>query len=116
MTQRTLIIGGATGIGFAVAVLLAGRGGHVILAGRDHNKLSDACQRLQALGTSAETVVLNIADEKQVAILGQTLEPVDHIIVTAGSQAPGGMLTTLDLSGSSPVVVAEGMIMVCFIA
>ncbi len=100
MTQRTLIIGGATGIGFAVAQLLAGRGGHVILAGRDDNKLSDACQRLQVTGASAETVVLNIADEKQVAILGKTLEPVDHIIVTAGSQAPGGVLTALDLSAA----------------
>lgn len=50
MTQRTLIIGGATGIGFAVAQLLAKRG--------------------------------------------------DHIIVTAGSQAPGGMLAALDLSAA----------------
>lgn len=103
MTQRALIIGGSTGIGFAVAQLMATRGDHIILAGRDNNKLSDACQRLQSTGTTVESVMLNIADEKQVARLGQTMEPVDHMIVTAGSQAPGGVLTTLDLSAAKQV-------------
>jgi NAD(P)-dependent dehydrogenase (short-subunit alcohol dehydrogenase family) len=35
MTRKTLIIGGASGIGFAVGSLLAGRGEEIILAGRD---------------------------------------------------------------------------------
>lgn len=100
MTQRTLIIGGATGIGFAVAQLLAGRGEHVILAGRHPDKLTHACQRLQATGASTESVVLDIADEEQVAHLGRALEPVDNIVVTAGSQAPGGALAALDLSAA----------------
>lgn len=100
MTQRTLIIGGATGIGFAVAQLLAERGEHVILAGRHADKLSHAWWRLVASGASAETTVLDMADEAQLAHLGQTLEPVDNIVVTAGSQAPAGALTTLDLSAA----------------
>ncbi|MGC0064016.1 hypothetical protein ACPRR5_14930 [Enterobacter asburiae] len=39
MTRKTLIIGGASGIGFAVGSLLAGRGEEIILAGRDGAKL-----------------------------------------------------------------------------
>lgn len=35
MTRKTLIIGGASGIGFAVGSLLAWRGEEIILAGRD---------------------------------------------------------------------------------
>ena len=97
MTQSTLIIGGATGIGFAVAQLLATRGEHIILAGRHHDKLQHACQQLQTTGASAESLVLDIADEAQLERLARTLEPVDNIVVTAGSQAPGGAFTTLDL-------------------
>lgn len=100
MTQRTLVIGGATGIGFAVAQLLAARGEHIILAGRDQAKLSNACERLQAVKARAETVVLDIADEAQLERLGQSLEPVNNIVVTAGSQAPGGSLITLDLQAA----------------
>ena len=100
MTQRTLIIGGATGIGFAVAQLLAKRGNHIILAGRHQDKLQYACQQLQAVGAKAENVVLDIADETQSEYLGRVLEPVDNIVVTAGSQAPGGAFTTLDLKAA----------------
>ena len=100
MTQRTLIIGGATGIGFSVAQLLATRGGPIILAGRHYDKLQYACQQLQTTGSTAESVVLDIADEAQLARLGRVLEPVDNIVVTAGSQAPGGPFTTLDLQAA----------------
>lgn len=100
MTQRTVIIGGATGIGFAVAQLLATRGDHIILAGRHPDKLQHACRQFQGTGATAESVVLDIADEAQLARLGRTLEPVDNIVVTAGSQAPGGIFTTLDLQAA----------------
>lgn len=107
MTQRTLIIGGATGIGFAVAQLLATRGDHIILAGRHHDKLERACQQLQATGTTAESVILDITDEAQIDSLGQSLEPVDNIVVTAGSQAPGGAFTSLDLSAAKQAFDAK---------
>ena len=100
MMQRTLIIGGATGIGFAVAQLMATRGDHIILAGRHHDKLQHACQQLQSTRATAAIVVLDIADEAQLARLGRNLEPVDNIVVTAGSQAPGGTFTTLDLQAA----------------
>ncbi|WP_262823351.1 hypothetical protein [Enterobacter quasiroggenkampii] len=44
MTRKTLIIGGASGIGFAVGTLLAGRGEEIILAGRDSAKLDATAQ------------------------------------------------------------------------
>ncbi len=98
MAKKTLIIGGASGIGFAVAQALAERGESLILAGRDSEKLARARQFLSQKKASVNTVVLDISKEEEVIQLSQTLGEVDNIIVTAGSHAPGGALTSLNLN------------------
>lgn len=97
MTRKTLIIGGASGIGFAVGTLLAGRGEEIMLAGRDSAKLDAARQRLGAHAASVSTLVLDISREEELVALSETLGEVNNIVVTAGSQAPGGLLSGLDL-------------------
>ena len=84
MTRKTLIIGGASGIGFAVGSLLAGRGEEIILAGRDGAKLDAARQRLSAHAASVHTLVLDISREAELVALGETLGEVNNIVVTAG--------------------------------
>ncbi|ELS1884562.1 SDR family oxidoreductase [Raoultella ornithinolytica] len=98
MAKKTLIIGGSSGIGFAVAGALAEQGESLILAGRDGEKLARARQLLSQESASVDTVVLDISREAEVIQLSQTLGEVDNIIVTAGSHAPGGALTSLDLN------------------
>lgn len=100
MPQRSLIIGGASGIGFAVARQLAIRGDTVILAGRNEEKLKAAQKRLQSEGVRAVTTQLDISDENELAIFAENLGEVNHIVITAGSQAPGGAITTLDITSS----------------
>lgn len=97
MTRKTLIIGGASGIGFAVGTLLAGRGEEIMLAGRDSAKLDAARQRLGAHAASVSTLLLDISREEELVALSETLGEVNNIVVTAGSQAPGGLLSGLDL-------------------
>ncbi|WP_406914984.1 SDR family oxidoreductase [Enterobacter quasiroggenkampii] len=97
MTRKTLIIGGTSGIGFAVGTLLAGRGEEIMLAGRDSEKLDAARQRLSAHAASVSTLVLDISREAELVALSETLGEVNNIVVTAGSQAPGGLLSGLDL-------------------
>ena len=92
MAKKTLIIGGSSGIGFAVAGALAEQGESLILAGRDGEKLARARQLLSQESASVDTVVLDISKEAEVIQLSQTLGEVDNIIVTAGSHAPGGAL------------------------
>jgi short-subunit dehydrogenase len=87
MAKKTLIIGGASGIGFAVARALAERGESLILAGRDSEKLARARQFLSQKKAAVNTVVLDISKEEEVIQLSQTLGEVDNIIVTAGSHA-----------------------------
>lgn len=100
MTMKTLIIGGASGIGFAVAAALAERQGEIILAGRDGKKLEAARQSLSSGPAIISAQVLDVSNESEVIALAETLGGVNHIIFTAGSQAPGGPLSEMDLSAA----------------
>ena len=100
MTRKTLIIGGASGIGFAVARALAARGDSLVIAGRSAEKLNAAHRALATGGGSIDTAALDISREAEVAAFAARLGAVDNIIVTAGSQAPGGALAELDLNAS----------------
>lgn len=81
-----------------MASALAEQGESLILAGRDSEKLARARQLLSQKSASVDTVVLDISKEEEVIQLSQTLGEVDNVIVTAGSQAPGGALASLNLN------------------
>lgn len=71
------VIGGTSGIGRAVADALETRPGVVEIASR-------------ATG-------LDISDEASVAEYFQQLGSVDHVVITAGSKAPGGTVADVDI-------------------
>lgn len=48
--RKALITGGTTGIGRAIAVLLASEGAQVFVCGRDGNHLADALERIDEVG------------------------------------------------------------------
>ncbi len=73
----SVVIGGTSGIGRAVVSALSARPGTV-----------------HALGRSTG---LDVSNPAAVARAFAALGPVDHVVITAGSQAPGGSLTALDL-------------------
>ncbi|MGJ8627293.1 MAG: SDR family oxidoreductase [Sulfitobacter sp.] len=70
---RSIVIGGTSGIGKAVATALSQRTGTVTTASRSNG--------------------LDITDEAAVAAFFDTHGSVDHVIFTAGSAAPGGAVT-----------------------
>jgi NAD(P)-dependent dehydrogenase (short-subunit alcohol dehydrogenase family) len=76
--KRVVIVGGSSGMGFALAELLLEEGARVHLAGRSERKLAAARQRL---GASVTTSRADVADEEDVRRL--LAEPVDHVVVTA---------------------------------
>ncbi|MGJ0480298.1 SDR family oxidoreductase [Pantoea agglomerans] len=100
MSIKTLIIGGASGIGFAVARSLAERGGELIIAGRNGEKLESARESLCATRAVITTQVLDVSNESEVIRLSEMLGEINHIVFTAGSQAPGGPLSQIDLSAA----------------
>ncbi|MGL4241526.1 MAG: SDR family oxidoreductase [Beijerinckiaceae bacterium] len=76
----TIIVGGRTGIGRAIADALSARPGRVVTASR---------------GTGLE-----IADPASVEAYFAELGPIDHVIVTAGSQAPSGKLADIAIDAA----------------
>lgn len=76
-TTRSIVIGGHSGIGAAVARALEARPGQVIRAGRRTG--------------------LDISDPTSITAFFAKQEAFDHLVITAGSQAPGGALAALDL-------------------
>ncbi|WP_431264331.1 SDR family oxidoreductase [Roseateles chitinivorans] len=76
----SVVVGGTSGIGRAVADALAARPGRVIAAGL--------------------TTGLDVSDPAAVAAFFESIGPVDHVVFTAGSQAPGGPVASLDLNAA----------------
>ena len=76
----SVVVGGATGIGKAVAEALSQRPGRVETVGRKAG--------------------LDIADLAAVEAWFDRLGPIDHVVVTAGSQAPGGKVADVSLEAA----------------
>ena len=63
--RKALITGGTTGIGRAIAVLLASEGAKVFVCGRDPRHLDDALQRIAEVG-SGDGVSIDLAKRESV--------------------------------------------------
>ncbi|MBQ0734467.1 SDR family oxidoreductase [Aquimarina celericrescens] len=85
LTNKTvLIIGGATGMGFATAQLVEKLGGNTIIAGHNEEKNNKA---LEQLSDAADAFYVDVVDPKSIQKLFKNVKGVDHLFVTA---APGG--------------------------
>jgi NAD(P)-dependent dehydrogenase (short-subunit alcohol dehydrogenase family) len=79
--QRVVVIGGTSGIGFAVADAAARAGAEVVVAARTQEKLDRAVSRLPA-GTTGRP--LDVTDEDSVGHFFSDLGEFDHLVYTAG--------------------------------
>ena len=93
--NRVVVIGGATGVGFAVADLARAQGAEVVVASRNEAKIHAAVERLG----SATGRTVDLRDEAQVADFFGALGSYDHLVITAGDwDLPMfGTLSDLDL-------------------
>lgn len=89
--QRALISGGGSGIGKAIAWLYARLGAHVILCGRDEEKLRSAASAMASKELSASYHVLNIREPDSIgAVLDCVFNDggLDILVNNAGGQFP----------------------------
>jgi NAD(P)-dependent dehydrogenase (short-subunit alcohol dehydrogenase family) len=91
--KRVVVIGGASGIGFAVAELARAQGATVIVASRAEANVSAAVERLK--GATGSTV--DLREEASVADFFGKLGAFDHLAITAGDWGGPMFGSTRDL-------------------
>ena len=101
--KRALVTGGTTGIGRAIANLLASEGARVFVCGRDEGHLADALERLNELGANgggADGMAIDLAEPdapaKFVAAGKEKLGGVDIVVANAAGAAEGLTDTSAD--------------------
>jgi NADP-dependent 3-hydroxy acid dehydrogenase YdfG len=90
--RRAIVTGGTTGIGRAIAVLLASEGAKVFVCGRNPEHLEDALDRIREVGEGSG-VALDLAEQDGVARLFAAatdyLGAPDIVVVNAAIAAEG---------------------------
>ncbi len=89
MAQKTIVIGGSSGMGLAIAQLLHSLGHEVVIASRSQEKLEKA---KKSIG-KAETHVLDITKEEEIARFFKSVGSFDHLVTTAADFLMGPFLT-----------------------
>jgi len=79
--QTVVVLGGSSGMGFETAKQARSEGAHVVLSGRNPERVEHAARELGALSSAAFDV---IDFERLGRFLGDLPKPIDHIMVTAG--------------------------------
>ncbi|HEU0231332.1 MAG TPA: SDR family oxidoreductase [Burkholderiaceae bacterium] len=97
--QTVVVIGGSSGMGYAVAQGALTEGARVVIGSSNQAKVDAATQRL---GAGASGAVLDVRDEASVAAFFDALEAFDHLVFTAGDQAPHvpAPLSELDIAAA----------------
>ena len=93
--KRVVVIGGASGIGFAVAQLAQESGAAVVIGSSGEANVAAAVERLP--GATGRTV--DLRDEQNTADFFRQIGPFDHLAMTAGdwSAAMFGATADIDL-------------------
>jgi NAD(P)-dependent dehydrogenase (short-subunit alcohol dehydrogenase family) len=118
-TLTQVVVGAASGMGEAVAGVLAPRG-PLLVADRDRDRLVDLARRL---GPDTTAVECDVTDPERVSSLATAVGMLGALVITAGlspSMAPGRRIFEVNLLGTARVLDAlepkltEGSAAVCF--
>jgi NAD(P)-dependent dehydrogenase (short-subunit alcohol dehydrogenase family) len=100
---RVVVIGGTSGIGFAVAQRVLAEGAQVVVGSSNAEKVDNAVSRL---GDGASGHTIDVRDEANVAVFFKAAGPFKHLVYTAGDWGAlrkGGAIADLDLSGANDI-------------
>jgi NAD(P)-dependent dehydrogenase (short-subunit alcohol dehydrogenase family) len=95
--KRVVVLGGTSGIGFAIAEGVAAAGGQPVIVSRSQENVSAAVGRLPP---GAEGHAVDLTDEAAVKTLFETIGALDHLAYTAGESLMLGAITDLDLTAA----------------
>ncbi|MCY1138098.1 SDR family oxidoreductase [Actinoplanes sp. Pm04-4] len=88
--ERVVVLGGTSGIGYAVAEAAVERGAEVVVVSRNEQRVREAAERLGATGRTADLghAPTGLFDE---------IGPFDHLVYTAGEQLALTPMASLDV-------------------
>jgi NAD(P)-dependent dehydrogenase (short-subunit alcohol dehydrogenase family) len=109
--MTTVVTGGATGIGFAVARRLGESGETVVLASRNRHRLEDARSRLRGEGIACDIAQLDVRDADGVDELFAKLTDVSKVVNNA---AGNFVCPTIELTPNGFRAVVEISLFGCF--
>ncbi|HET6474424.1 MAG TPA: SDR family oxidoreductase [Pseudomonadales bacterium] len=99
--KRVAVIGGSSGIGFAVAHGALAEGARVVVGSSNATNVDAAVARL---GRGASGAAIDVRDEASVAAFFEQLGAFDHLVYTAGDWSRtrgGGAIAQLDLGSAN---------------
>jgi NAD(P)-dependent dehydrogenase (short-subunit alcohol dehydrogenase family) len=88
--QNVVVIGGSSGVGLAVAKLIAASGASITIASRSQERLETAAKEI---GGDVRIGIINTLEEASVKNFFTHLDKVDHLLCFAGDTMGGGVLT-----------------------
>ncbi len=92
--KRVVVIGGSSGIGFAVAEMARGMGAEVVIASSRAAAVNEAVERL--IGSTGR--VVDLRDEAGIAEFFRGLGAFDHLAITAGDWGGAMFAPTADIN------------------
>lgn len=84
--QTALVTGSAAGLGFEMASALAGAGAHVLVNGRDPERLAAAATAIIRKGGKAEPFILDVFDTAAVTAAIAAAPPIHILVNNAGAR------------------------------
>jgi NAD(P)-dependent dehydrogenase (short-subunit alcohol dehydrogenase family) len=78
---KVVVVGGASGVGFAVAAAALEAGAQVVVGSSQAPRIAAAAQKL---GKGAQGLTVDVRDEASVAAFFEAAGPFDHLVFTAG--------------------------------
>ena len=93
--KTVIVLGGSSGIGYAVAEYALAEGAHVVIGSRHAGRIEAA---VTALGSNAEGHALDLADEHAIEAFFNAIGTFDHLVFTAGDSLRLGEVAATDLS------------------
>jgi NAD(P)-dependent dehydrogenase (short-subunit alcohol dehydrogenase family) len=93
--KKVIVLGGSSGIGYAVAEYALAEGAHVVIGSSHAGRVEAAAT---ALGANAEGYALDLTDEHAIQAFFNTAGSFDHLVFTAGDSLRLGEIAATDLS------------------
>ncbi len=82
---KVVVIGGASGVGFAVAAAAMEAGAHVVVGSSQAPRIEAAAEKLGQIAKGKATgLTVDVRDEGSVAAFFEAVGPFDHLVFTAG--------------------------------